>query len=98
MPPGRAITDAAKRSGLPKRATARTVRHGPAAHPIGAGDDIRAVREPFGREDVRATIVYAHVPNRGGRGVVSPADFDLPEPGVTHDNARALSRDVSGKH
>jgi integrase len=36
--------------------------------------DIRMVQELLGHEDVKTTMIYAHVLDRGGRGLPSPMD------------------------
>jgi len=41
---------------------------------VGVGYDIRTVQELLGHRDVKTTMIYRHVLNRGGRGVESPAD------------------------
>jgi len=72
----KAIRGAARRSDIAKRVTAHTFRHSFATHLIESGSDIRTVQELLGHSDVRTTMVYTHVLNRGGQGVRSPADFE----------------------
>jgi site-specific recombinase XerD len=36
--------------------------------------EIRTVQELLGHKDVRPTMIYTHVLNRGGKGVKSPVD------------------------
>jgi hypothetical protein len=83
------VRDAAARTGVVKRVTCHTFRHSLATHLLEAGYDIRTVQELLGHTDVWTTIIYTHVLNRGGRGVVSPADLPLHPP---HGPGRPRSR------
>jgi integron integrase len=69
----RSIKAAVSRAGVHKPATSHTLRHSFATHLLEDGYDIRTVQELLGHSDVRTTMIYTHVLNRGGRGVRSPA-------------------------
>ena len=70
----RAVKRAGTSAGLTKRATCHTLRHSFATHLLEAGYDIRTIQELLGHKDVSTTMIYTHVLNKGGHGVLSPLD------------------------
>jgi len=71
----KAVKEAATRAGLTRRISCHTLRHSFATHLLEARYYIRTVQELLGRTDVSTTMIYAHVVNRPGLSVMSPADF-----------------------
>ena len=70
----KAIKRAVRSAGLQKRVGCHTFRHSFATHLLQNGYDIRTIQELLGHKDVKTTMIYTHVLNRGGRGVRSPLD------------------------
>jgi integrase len=77
----RAFKEAVRAAGLVKNASCHTLRHREASlwdsfatHLLENGYDIRTVQELLGHADVKTTMIYTHVLNRGGLAVRSPLD------------------------
>ncbi len=70
----KAVRAAAQKAGIHKVVGPHTFRHCFATHLLEGGYDIRTVQELLGHKDVKTTMIYTHVLQRGGLAVKSPLD------------------------
>jgi len=75
----KAIKRAVNKAGINKKISAHTFRHSFATHLLQRGTDIRTIQALLGHNSLSTTMIYTHVLQQGGQGVVSPLE-DLPGP------------------
>ena len=84
----KALAHAARAAGITKRVGPHTMRHSFATSVLEAACDIRTVQELLGHRDVRTTMTYLHVMNRGALGVkIAAIGFARMHPGGRSDSS-----------
>ena len=68
------VQKALRKTGIIKRATLHSLRHGFATHLLESGYDIRTIQNLLGHKKLETTMIYTHVAKKNILGVKSPID------------------------
>lgn len=71
----KAVKEAGRRAKIYKRVTCHVLRHSFATHLLESGSDIHTIQKLMGHKDIRTTMIYIHILERGPLGVKSPLDL-----------------------
>lgn len=70
----KAISTAAKKSGIKKHVTSHTLRHSFATHLLESGVNLRVIQELLGHNSPETTMIYTHLVANGATTTLSPVD------------------------
>ena len=65
---------AVRRAGLTQPISAHTFRHSLVTYLLQRGTDIRTTQQLLRHTDVTTAMIYTHILQQGGQGVLSPLD------------------------
>lgn len=68
------VKRAVRLAGITKHGGCHTLLYSFATHLLADGYELRTIQELLGHSDVRTTMIYTHVLNKGGKGVRSPLE------------------------
>lgn len=77
----KALTAAARRSGVRKRVSPHVLRHSYATHMVEVGVDLRSLQLQLGHSSITSTVRYVHLTHARRKGLPTPLDLILSDEG-----------------